>query len=137
MLGDTSVKAYRNHVESGSRKDSLAQLIAARDENGIALSEEELVAAGMMFMIVGTSFQDSSNKSRRGFHRNGAYLDVVSSDQRSRHGKQTCYRTLQLPNRRRSQCQRTGEIASSQRLHLRMSPVLSPGPDSGGKNLST
>jgi hypothetical protein len=53
MISDMSIQAYKSHVGSGSRKDSLAQLIAARDENGIPLSEEELTAAGMVFMIVG------------------------------------------------------------------------------------
>ena len=50
-----SIREYMSHVEPGSRKDSLGQLIAARDENGVPLSGEELVAAGMVFMIVGTT----------------------------------------------------------------------------------
>lgn len=60
MIGDMSIQEYRSQVEPGSRKDSLAQLIAARDENGIALSEEELIAAGMVFMIVGITVQRRS-----------------------------------------------------------------------------
>ena len=55
MIGDTSIREYMSQVEPGSRKDSLGQLIAARDENGVPLSGEELVAAGMVFMIVGTT----------------------------------------------------------------------------------
>jgi cytochrome P450 len=63
MIGDTSIREYMSHVAPGSRKDSLGQLIVARDENGIPLSEEELVAAGMVFMIVGTTrFEDVFDK---------------------------------------------------------------------------
>jgi len=52
-MGDLSVNEYKRHVKPGSRKDSLSQLIAARDENGVPLSHEELIAAGLIFMIVG------------------------------------------------------------------------------------
>src|SRR5277367_73572 len=52
-MGDLSVQEYKNHIRPGSRKDSLGQLIAARDENGLPLSHEELIAAGLIFMTVG------------------------------------------------------------------------------------
>jgi cytochrome P450 len=53
LIGDLSIQEYKSHVKPGSRKDSLGQLISARDENGVPLSDEELVSATLVFMIVG------------------------------------------------------------------------------------
>jgi len=48
-----SIQEYKANVKPGSRKDSLGQLIAARDEYGIGLTHEEVLSAAFIFMVAG------------------------------------------------------------------------------------
>ena len=48
-----SIHQYKGNVKPGSRKDSLGQLIAARDEDGIGLTHEEVLSAAFIFMVAG------------------------------------------------------------------------------------
>jgi cytochrome P450 len=48
-----SIQEYKDKVKPGSRKDSLGQLIAAKDENGIGLSHEELIGFSFILMVAG------------------------------------------------------------------------------------
>ena len=48
-----SIQEYKANVKPGSRKDSLGQLIAARDEYGIGLTHEEVLSSAFIFMVAG------------------------------------------------------------------------------------
>lgn len=48
-----SIKEYQRNVVPGSRKDALAQMIAARDENDVGLSHDHLVSTAFVFMVAG------------------------------------------------------------------------------------
>jgi cytochrome P450 len=48
-----SIHQYKSNVKPGSRKDSLGQLISARDEDGIGLTHEEVLSAAFIFMVAG------------------------------------------------------------------------------------
>jgi len=56
-----SIQEYKANVKPGSRKDSLGQLIAARDENGIGLSHEEVVSAAFIFMVAGLTIPTNAS----------------------------------------------------------------------------
>jgi len=50
---DISIREYKAAVGPGSRKDSLSMLISSRDEDGSALSHEELVGAASILLVAG------------------------------------------------------------------------------------
>ena len=62
MLADMSIQEYKNNVKPCSRKDSLGQLIAARDENGVGLSHMEVVSQSFVFMVAGNRSIEATNK---------------------------------------------------------------------------
>ena len=53
QISERSINAYKENVKLGSRKDSLGALIAARDEDGVGLSHQDLVGAGCVLLVAG------------------------------------------------------------------------------------
>jgi len=99
---DMSIRAYREKVVPGSRKDALAVLLASTEDPDSPLTEEELVGAASIFLGTRLALQaDRGSRSRRCGHDScDACIHLIRTSEAPGTVQDTARRTCKVHRRR-------------------------------------